>query len=106
MTGYSYRKNRTMTLSIPSLTHHLESLVTRENYTLLGAAELLNATLETAAVVARARFPEVAPGTPEFRELTLSVNSLLLGVMGDASEALELNETGGDDDLGDPDPVG
>ena len=93
-----------MTLSIPSLTHHLESLVTRENYPLLGAAEIVNATLETASVVAHARFPEVAPGTPEFRDLTLSVNSLLLGVMGDSGDANEPHEH--DDELGDPDPVG
>ena len=53
--------------NIPSLSSHLNDLVTRENYALLGAAELIAATLETAAVVARSRFSEVAPGTPSTR---------------------------------------
>lgn len=97
-----------MSSNIPSLSSHLNDLVTRENYALLGAAELIAATLETAAVVARSRFSEVAPGTPEFRELTLAVNSLLLGVMGDGGTGDDAESAGEDvgDELGDPDPVG
>ena len=71
----------TLPPQIPPLRAHLNDLVTREQYPLVGAAEFMAATLETAAVVTRDRFPELPSGTEQFRATVFQVHSLLVQVM-------------------------
>lgn len=71
----------TLPPQIPSLRAHLNDLVTREQYPLVGAAEFMAATLETAAVVTRDRFPELPSGTEQFRATLFQVHALLVQVM-------------------------
>jgi hypothetical protein len=66
---------------VPSLQQHMQDLVSRENYPLLGAVEAVSAALESSAVLVRTRFPDVHLTDPQFRDLTLRVCDRVLDVL-------------------------
>lgn len=86
---------------VPSLQQHLQDLVSRENYPLLGAVEAVSAALESSAVLVRTRFPDVHLTDPQFRDLTLRVCDRVLDVLGQMGPA-EDDDGGGMDFDGEP----
>lgn len=64
-----------------SVTAHLNDLVSREQYPLLHAAEFVLATLDTAVVITRAKFPEINPMAPHYASTVLAVQTRLVQVL-------------------------
>lgn len=74
-------------MPIPSMQAHFDALLEQGEHALVGAAEIMLEHLRTSMVVVRARFPEVPPGTPEFRGIVLGVNEQLLRLSAAIEEA-------------------
>jgi len=75
-----------------TVTAHLNDLVSRELYPLLHAAEFVLATLDTAIVITRAKFPELHPMAPHYPSVVLEVQTRLTQLLSPGEDA------DGDDD--------